>query len=54
VGAIVVIVSVVLPLVVREIGFSEQPPPVIAAGTAQVKVTVPVNPPVGVSVIVEV
>jgi hypothetical protein len=43
-GAVVVTVSVVLPLVAMELGFSEQPARVIVAGTAQVKLIVPVNP----------
>ncbi len=54
VGAVVVTVSVVEPLVVTEVGFMEQAAAVIEIGTAHVKVTEPVNPLLGVSVIFEV
>ena len=52
-GAVVVTVSVVLPLVDTEVGFNAQVLSVIAAGTEQLKLTVPVNPLMGVSVMVE-
>ena len=43
-GAVVVIVTVVLPLVTIEEGFAEQVASLIVAGTAQLRATVPVNP----------
>lgn len=43
-GAVVVTVSVVLPLVGTKVGESEQVDSFIAAGTEQVKFTIPVNP----------
>jgi len=51
---VVVTVSVVLPLVEMEAGFMAQLLSVIAEGTAQVKLTVPVNPLRALSVITEV
>ncbi len=54
VGAAVVTLSVVVPLVVREVGFMEQAAPVIANGTAHAKLTEPVNPLDAASVIFEV
>ena len=45
-----VTVSVVLPLVNKEVGFNAQVLSVMAAGTAQLKLTVPVKPLMGVSV----
>src|SRR5208337_312899 len=43
-GAVVAINSATLPLDVRALGFSEQLASVIAVGTEQVRVTVPVKP----------
>lgn len=53
-GAAVVTVSVVEPLVVTEVGLMEQAAAVMANGTAHVKVTEPVNPLLAASVIFEV
>jgi len=53
-GAVVLTVSVVFPLVVKEVELNEQLPPVIVEETWQVKLTAPVNPLMGLSPIVEV
>lgn len=50
-GPVVATVIAVLPLVAREEGFTEQVASVIFGGTVQLNVTVPVNPPVGLTVI---
>lgn len=49
-----VTVSVALPLVTREGGLNEQVASFIVAGTMQLRAIVPVNPPLGLSVIDEV
>jgi hypothetical protein len=49
-GAVVVTVSVVVPLVVTEAGLSEQLASFIVAGTVQVMLAVPMNPLVGLTV----
>ena len=50
-GAVVLTVSVLLPLVVMEVGFSVHVAS-IAAGVAQVRLTAPVNPKTGVTLMV--
>jgi hypothetical protein len=49
-GAVVVTVSVVVPVVTSEAGLSEQLASFIVAGTAHAKLTAPVNPLVGLRV----
>jgi hypothetical protein len=49
-GAVVVTVSVVLPLVVTVAGDIEQADSFIAVGTLQLKLTTPVNPLMGLTV----
>ena len=46
-GPVVETVNVVLPLVTMEDGFAEHVASLIVGGTMQLKVTVPVNPPLG-------
>ena len=53
-GPVVVTVSIAFPFVVTEAGLSEQLASFIATGTAQVTLTVPVNPLVALTVNVEV
>ena len=53
-GPVVVTVRVVLPLVDKEVGFMAQVLSVMAAGTEQVKLIVPLNPLTAVAVIIEV
>jgi hypothetical protein len=53
----VVTVSIALPLVAndaKEAGFTEQLASVIVIGTAQLKLTVPLNPVAGLTVIVDI
>jgi hypothetical protein len=53
-GPTVVTVTSVLPLPVMEGGLTEQVASLIVGGTVQLKAIVPVNPPVGLTVIDEV